>query len=255
MLTLKQVSFKYQNQWLLKETSLTTTAHTLTVIIGPNGAGKTTLLRLLARIWLPTTGQIFFKDNNVQHYRRRELAQHIAFVPQQTTIHYTFAVKDLVMMGRYAHLGRFQAIRPYDYHCINNAMQQTDVLHLANRSVTTLSSGERQRVLIAQSLASEAEVILLDEPVANLDIAHTLDILQLCQQLVRLGKTMILVLHDLNLALRYAEQIIVIDKGQIVDIGAPTEVITDSLLAEVFQVKSERLMSTSGAFLVLTRSI
>lgn len=252
MLTLDQVSFNYQDQWLLKKTSLTITPNTLTVIVGPNGAGKTTLLRLLANIKSPTTGQIFFKNDNLQQYSRRALARHITFVPQRATIHPAFTVKTVVMMGRYAHLKRFQREKSQDYLCVHRAMQQADVLHLANRSITTLSDGEQRRVFIAQSLASEAEIILLDEPVANLDIAHTLDILQLCQQLVNAGKTIVLVLHDLNLALRYAEQIIVINDGQIVGIGAPTEVLTDSLLAEVFQIKSERLTSASGVFLAFT---
>lgn len=253
MLTLNQVSFKYQDNELLKKTSLTIIPNTLTVIIGPNGAGKTTLLRLLARIWSPTTGQVFFKGKNLQYYCRRELAQHIAFVAQQTVIRHAFTVRTLVMMGRYAHLKRFQRERPDDYRCVNNAMQQADVLHLADRSMLTLSSGEQQRVFIARSLASEAEVILLDEPVANLDIAHVLDTLQLCQQLVIAGKTMVLVLHDLNLALRYAEHLIVIDKGQIISTGIPSEVLTESLLTEVFRVKSERLMNPSGSFLILTK--
>ena len=248
MLTLTQVSFKYQDTWLLKQTSFSLMPHTLTVIVGPNGAGKTTLLRLLAGIWTPTNGHVFFKGKNLQQYRRRELAQQIAFVPQQTAINYAFTVRELVMMGRYAHLNHWQPEKSRDNQCVEKAMQQADILHLANRSVVTLSGGEQQRVVIARSLASEADMILLDEPVSNLDIAHTLDMLQLCQQLVTTGKTLVLVLHDLNLALRYAEQMIVMDKGRIVGIGIPEEVLTDSLLAEVFQVKAERIVSASGTF-------
>lgn len=230
----------------MQNASLTLSPKQLTTLIGPNGSGKTTLLRLLAGLWQPTVGKVTLNGRELPQFRRYELAQQIALVPQNTHVNFAFRVKDIIMMGRHPHRGRFQHKTEYDLHCVEQAMTKTDVVHLANRSVTELSGGERQRVMIARSLASQAQILLLDEPTASLDIAHALEILNLLTELVSEGKTVAFSIHDLNLAKHCANQIVLVHQGQIVDLGSPDEVLTDEVINKTFGVQVERIATAAG---------
>jgi iron complex transport system ATP-binding protein len=191
---------------------VTLRAGEVTAFIGPNGAGKTTLLRLLA----PDAGAVTLDGHHVRVLGRRALAQRLAFVPQDTYLPFVFTVREMVEMGCHPHLRRFERLRQRDHDIVDAAMRDADVLHLAQRAVTTLSGGERQRVSIVRSLATQADVLLLDEPTANLDIAHALDVLDLCQHLAAAGKTIGLAIHDINAAVRYAAHIVLMRHGRIV---------------------------------------
>jgi len=175
--------------WLVRGASVTLRAGEVTAFIGPNGAGKTTLLRLLAGLLSPSEGAVTLDGHHVQALGRRALAQRLAFMPQDTHMPFVFTVREIVEMGRHPHLRRFEPLLQRDHDIVDAAMHDADVLHLAQRTVTTLSGGERQRVIIARSLATQADVLLLDEPTANLDIAHALAVLDLCQHLAAAGKT------------------------------------------------------------------
>ncbi|MGH9914132.1 MAG: ABC transporter ATP-binding protein, partial [Pyrinomonadaceae bacterium] len=180
-LSLVEVGLEIDNRWLVHDVSLDLQPNRLIAFVGPNGAGKTTLLRILAGLITPSKGRALLDDIDLDTFRRRDLARHIAFMPQDTHIDFAFTVSELVAMGRHAHLGRFERLTTGDHRAITEAMKRADVIALSNRFVTELSAGERQRVLIARSLATEADIILLDEPVANLDISHALDVLELCR--------------------------------------------------------------------------
>ncbi len=240
-LALHQVGIEIDGRWLVQSASLTLSAGQLTALIGPNGAGKTTLLRLLAGLWQPSEGFVTLNGRQLPQFHRRELAQNLTFVPQNTDVGFAFTVKDIVMMGRNPHLGRFRHETEYDYYCVEQAMIKTDVVHLAHRLVTELSGGERQRVIIARSLATQAKIMLLDEPTASLDVAHALEVLDLLSQLAQEGQTIAFSMHDINYAMRYAEQVVLIHQGRIFDFGLADKVLTDDAMSEVFGVRVERV--------------
>jgi iron complex transport system ATP-binding protein len=157
-------------------------------------------------------------------------------------------------MGRHPHLGRFEREGERDYLAVAEAMARADVTGLADRVVTELSGGERQRVIIARSLATEAEIIILDEPTANLDVAHALDIMTLCRQLADDGKIIVLATHDLSLASRFSTEVVLVSAGRIVATGAPEEVLSEARIWEVFGVCSERMTAPSGQSVFLFHS-
>ncbi len=230
----------------MRGASLTLQRGCLTVLVGPNGSGKTTLLRLLAGLWTPSEGEVVLGERKISSIPHRELARHVAFVPQDTNLDFAFTVRDVVMMGRHPHLGRFEREREYDRRCTDEAMARADVIHLKDRLVTEISGCERQRIIIARSLATEADTILLDEPTANLDIAHALDVLNLCRRLADEGKTIALAIHDLNAAMRYATQVVLLHSGGVVASGTPANVITDSAVRTIFNVYIERAVTANG---------
>ncbi|MFP5262278.1 MAG: ABC transporter ATP-binding protein [Blastocatellia bacterium] len=247
------VGLEIDGRWLVKDASLSLPAGRLTALVGLNGSGKTTLLRLLAGLWPPSEGKVVLGGREISSIPRRELARHVSYVPQDTHLGFAFTVRDVVMMGRHPHLGRFERERERDRRSVESAMCRADVLALADRSVTEISGGERQRVIIARSLATEAAAILLDEPTANLDIAHVLDVLNLCRQLAGEGKVIALATHDLNAAARYADQIVLLQAGRVVACGPPDDVITDSAIRKIFGVQVERLTGMKGESAYLFR--
>ncbi|MFN2455914.1 MAG: ABC transporter ATP-binding protein [Pyrinomonadaceae bacterium] len=245
-LELHNAGVRIENRWLVRGASLMLRPRTLTVLVGPNGSGKTTLLRLLAGLWQMTEGTATLDGAELSHIRRRDLARRIAFTPQDTHLAFAFTVRDVVLMGRHAYIGRFEREGVRDREAVEAALARADVAHLADRLVTELSGGERQRVIIARSLATQADAILLDEPTANLDIGHALDVLQLCRELAQEGKTVALALHDLNLAARYAAEVVLLSHGRIVAAGTPTEVLSEAALQQVFGVSAVQIAATTG---------
>ena len=246
VLELQQAAVTIAGHSLIQATSLTLYPTTMTALIGPNGAGKTSLLRLFAGLWPATTGQVLLNGKNINHFQRIELARYITFVPQETAIHFALTVREVVTLGRHPHRQPFSRLQYADHECVTQALTAMDLTHLAERPVTQLSAGERQRVALARSLATESDIILLDEPVANLDIAHTLEILHYCQKLAHTGKTIVFSIHDINLALRYAEQILLIHQGHLLAQGSPATVLTQALIREVFGVHTEAAITPTG---------
>lgn len=206
-----------------------------TGIIGPNGSGKSTLLKSLSRVLKPSRGTVLLDKKDLYKMETQEVAKKMAVVPQETAINFPFTVKDIVIMGRSPHLGRFQNEGEKDYAVARQAMTLTGTLHLEDRAITAISGGERQRVIIAKALTQEPEIILLDEPTSHLDINHQIEILGLLQQLNReKGLTIISVFHDLNLAAQYCDSLILMKKGAIFSVGEPSKTLTVDSIKEVY---------------------
>jgi iron complex transport system ATP-binding protein len=246
ILELQDAGVEVDGRWLVRHASLQLLPGRLTVLVGPNGSGKTTLLRLLSGLWRPVEGRALLDGQDLHSIKRKELARRISFTPQDTHLGFAFTVRDLVSMGRHPHLGRFEREGAADRRAVEEALVRADVAHLAARFVTELSGGERQRVLLARSLATQSNAILLDEPTANLDIAHALDVLNLCRKLADEGKTIALAIHDLNSAARYATEVALISAGRISAVGAPEEVLSDAGMRDVFGVRAERAQAPNG---------
>jgi iron complex transport system ATP-binding protein len=202
-------------------------------LLGPNGSGKTTLLRLLAGLRRPDAGTIRYDGTSLGDLSRRALARRLAVVEQDTSTHDQVTVRQVVELGRTPFRGRFDALTADDRQIVDAALQRTDIVGHQHRNWHTLSGGEKQRAQLARALAQEPREILLDEPTNHLDIRHQLELLQL---LSSLGVTCVIALHDLNLAARYCDHIVMLDHGRVVTAGSPEAVLTAELIASVYGV-------------------
>jgi len=245
-LELNNAGINIDGRWLLRQASLELRGGGLLALVGPNGSGKSTLLRLLGGLWKADEGSVTLDGRDLKSLPRRAIARAIAYTPQDTRLDLAFNVREVVMMGRHPHLGRFEVERESDRAAVNEAMRRADVIQLADRFVTELSGGERQRVLLARSLATEAPILLLDEPTASLDIAHALDVLSLCRELAEGGKAIALAIHDLNLAARFADRVALLDKGRLTACGGADEVLRVESLNRVFGVSADRMLTVDG---------
>ncbi len=241
-------------QWLVRGVSLSVEPGQVTALVGPNGSGKSTLLRLLAGIWRPSEGTALLNGEAIAGMNRRAAARSITLVPQNPHIDIPFTVREVVSMGRYPHLGRFDAPGSHDFDATQAALVRADVAHLANRRVNELSGGEFQRVVIARSLATESDVILLDEPTAGLDLNHSLETLEMLHQLAEAGAAIAIALHDLNAASRWADVTALLQDGQLVACGRTSEVLTDERVSPVFGVEIERLRAATGTPVLVFRN-
>ena len=211
----------------------------VTAVVGPNGCGKSTLLRALARLLRPRSGEVLLDGRRLDRIPTREVARVIGMLPQSPVAPAGLTVADLVMRGRHPHQSWFRQWSPGDEQVVAEALEWTDMRELADRPVDELSGGQRQRAWISMALAQGTEFLLLDEPTTFLDLAHQLDVLDLVARLHRQrDRTIVMVLHDLNLAARYADHVVAMRDGRIVAQGPPAEVFTVDLLAEVFSLRA-----------------
>jgi iron complex transport system ATP-binding protein len=210
-------------------------------LLGPNGSGKTTLLRAIGA-HIPFDGTIQLDGRRVEAWTARERARRLAYVRQAASLTFDFTVEELVLLGRAPHRGWLQAYRSDDRSLVREALSMVDLEGFAERSVLSLSGGEMQRVFLAQALVQEADLLLLDEPTSHLDVHYQFAFMDQVQALVDGGRTVLAVFHDLELAARYAERLLVLQGGQLVSRGRPASVLTPDCIAEVFgmQAKTER---------------
>ncbi len=206
-------------------------------IIGPNGAGKSTLLRLLARIINSTAGRILLDGEDISGYGAKELYRKISFLPQTSHFDFPLSAMEVVLTGRYPYLGTFESESEEDIERAENCLLLVNMEGFSHRKVTTLSGGERQRVSIARVLAQETDFILLDEPSSHLDIHHKFALMELLRSLAQQGRGVIAVLHDLDLASRFCDRILVLQGGRVHGLGEPPQVLSEELLSSVFKVK------------------
>ena len=212
----------------------------ISVIVGANACGKSTLLKTLSRLIPPISGGVVLDGKKISEIPTKELARTLGLLPQQPIAPEGIAVADLVGRGRHPHQKLFRSWTTADDHAVVEALEATGVTELADRSVDELSGGQRQRVWIAMALAQETDILLLDEPTTFLDVAHQIEVLDLLTDLNRRrGTTIVMVLHDLNLAVRYADTLVAVKDGRVHAIGAPDEVVTSILIEEVFGLANQ----------------
>lgn len=227
----------------------------ITAIIGANACGKSTLLKTLARLLAPSAGSVVLDGRDVHAMPTKELARTLGLLPQSPLAPEGIAVADLVGRGRHPHQRLFAGWSAADEAAVAEALEATGTAGLADRSVDELSGGQRQRVWVAMALAQQTDVLLLDEPTTFLDVTHQIEILDLLTDLNRArGTTIVMVLHDINLAARYADHVVAVEAGRVVAAGSPSEVITEELVSSVFGLDSLIVTDpVSGAPMVLPR--
>ncbi|MFC7405400.1 ABC transporter ATP-binding protein [Georgenia alba] len=231
----ERISLAYDGDLVVKDLDLQVPDGRVTAVVGPNGCGKSTLLRALSRLMRPRSGVVLLDGEAVHSRAAKEVAQVIGILPQQATAPEGITVADLVGRGRYPHQGWFRRWTSTDDAVVRAALEATETLDLAQRRVEELSGGQRQRVWIAMALAQDPDVLLLDEPTTYLDVAHQIDVLELLHEQNRSrGTTVVMVLHDLNLASRYADHLVVMADGQVLATGDPSEAITEDLVQRAF---------------------
>ncbi|MDX2426530.1 MAG: ABC transporter ATP-binding protein [Cycloclasticus sp.] len=204
-------------------------------LIGPNGAGKSTLMRVLAGLQTLESGEICLNDRLLEQFSRLELAKKITYLPQLGECHWPLTVERVVMLGRHPHSDSHRADLD-SIKAVQQAIEEVDIQHLVGRSVNELSGGERARVMLARALATQSDVLLADEPIVSLDPRHQIDVMALLQSLAHKGKTVIVVLHELHLAMRYCDSLVLLDNGEKISEGDPASVLTPKNLHDVYGV-------------------
>jgi iron complex transport system ATP-binding protein len=238
VITAHNIEFGYGGTPVINGLSLEVMKGEFVGLVGPNGSGKSTLLKLMQGILKPAVGRIELCGIQLSSMTTKDIAQLVTLVPQDTTIDFAFSSREIVAMGRTPYSGRFSPASTADIELINNALQVTKTEELSERLINELSGGERQRVHIARALAQETEIILLDEPTSNLDLSHQLETLQLINSLVQENRSAIAAIHDLSLAARFCNRIVMMVKGEIVADGSPEEVLTEHNLSMYFNIQA-----------------
>ena len=234
-LKLQNVTLGYMQNVVVKGMTLEMNPGEMLGLVGPNGCGKSTIIRALSRVISPYSGSILLNGQDISRIPRRDLARLIGVVPQMPLLPSTFTTFEIVLMGRNPHLGLLQYEGPKDIDIAWQAMGKTSMQHLAQRRISELSGGEIQSVVIARVLAQQTQAILLDEPTANLDIGRQVEILDLIKGLCRRDKlTVVVALHDLNLAAQYCDRLVLIDNGRVHSEGKPGEVINADNIRKVY---------------------
>jgi len=238
-LCIQGIRFGYDSTEILEDVTFEVAEGEVLGIIGPNGAGKTTLLRCINRTLAPWTGVVLVDGQDVARWDRREIAQRMGLVPQDPTITFPFTVLEVVLMGRHPHRSPLGGESRRDLEIVREALRLTDTLQFADRPITGLSGGERRRVVIARALAQEPRILLLDEPTLHLDISHRLEVLDLVRRLTEVRRWIaVLTSHDLNLAARYCDRLLMLQQGRVYAIGTPEEVLTPANIRRVYRVEA-----------------
>ncbi len=231
------LSYSVNGKTIVADASFEIKPNELLGIVGPNGAGKSTLLRLLTRIIHPSGGNILLDGKDVSRYQAKELYRKISFLPQTSYFDFPLSVLEVVLTGRYPYLGIFESESKEDIKRAEDCLSLVDMGGFSQRKVTTLSGGEQQRVSVARVLVQETDFIFLDEPSSHLDIHHKFALMELLKSLARKGRGIAAVLHDLDLASRFCDRVLVLEDGRVFALGEPSRVFSEKLLSSVFKVR------------------
>jgi iron complex transport system ATP-binding protein len=235
ILKLTKVRFKYEGDWVLKDIDLTIFEGEILGVLGPNGSGKSTLLRVMDGELNPQGGDVYLKGRPIASMRRTDVAKQVAMVAQENFFRFAFSVLEVVLMGRFPHLGKLQFEGDRDREIALNALEATRTLHLSHRSIHEISGGEKQRVLLARTLAQEPKVVLLDEPTSFLDLKHKRDVFRLISSLSKERKLgVVLVSHDIDLIAQYCHRIVMIKNGIMTFEGTPEKVLTPESIESIY---------------------
>ncbi|MCF7912268.1 MAG: ABC transporter ATP-binding protein [Candidatus Cloacimonetes bacterium] len=236
MINIYNLSAGYHDRQVLHNIDLQFKPGSFTALLGPNGAGKTTLLKCLSGYLAASAGRIVINGKELREYRSRQLAHQIALIPQNFQLQFEYQVRELVLMGRFPYLGYLGSYTKEDKEIVRSTLHELDLLELADKNFSELSGGEQQRVAIARALVQCTPILLLDEAFASLDVNHAISIMQLLSEIhFTQDKTIILVSHNINLAVEYCTQAILMKDGQIIRQGQPKDVITEASLVEVYE--------------------
>lgn len=242
ILQARNIFVSYDKKEVIKDVSIDVKKGEIVTIIGPNGSGKSTILKALSRTLKPQKGQILIEGNSIKSMNTKFIAKKLAILPQVRHVPSDVTVEALVGYGRYPHLGFGHRLRQNDFEIVDWAIQKTGLAELRHRYVETLSGGERQRAWIAMALAQKPDILLLDEPTTFLDISYQLETLELIKELnEKLGLTIVMVLHDLNQAVRYSHKIYALNKGMVHSYGDSCSLLSNEFLHEVFRIEGDIL--------------
>lgn len=256
-LTTTHLNISYEKNIIVENFNIAIPQGKITALVGANGSGKSTILKTLARIMSPSAGSVLLDGKSIHKQSTKEVAKQLAILPQNPTAPDGLTVSELVSYGRFPYQKGFGSLTREDRSVIEWAIESTGMSEFTNRPIDQLSGGQRQRGWIAMALAQQTDILFLDEPTTFLDMAHQLEVLELLQKLnTSSGRTIIMVVHDLNHASRYAHHMIAIKKGQVVGEGSPQEVMTKEILREVFNIEADIIMDPrSGLPLCLPYSL
>ncbi|RQG96991.1 heme ABC transporter ATP-binding protein [Natrarchaeobius chitinivorans] len=237
-IAVRDVSLSFGDLRVLEDVSLTVSPGEFVGLVGPNGAGKTTLLRSISGAFEPSSGTIEIGGTDVHDVSSRASSRFVAVVPQDTSLSFSFPVRDVVEMGRHPHRSRFSSPTVDDRDAVERALERTRTTDLADRPIDEVSGGQRQRVVLARAVAQATPVLLLDEPTASLDINHQIETLELVRELVDDGRTVVAAIHDLDLAARYCDRLVLLADGTVHSDGPPQSVLTRETIAETFEANA-----------------
>ncbi len=240
MIKLVSVSFAYNGKKTLDDTNLHIAKGEFVGVMGPNGAGKSTMLRLMSKVLTPSQGQVWVDGNPLEEISVQDLARKMAVLPAETFLAYDFTVEEVVRMGRAPHLGFFSDGGPRDADIVEEALTAVGIENLRGRNIHSLSSGERQRVFLAQALAQEPQIFLLDEPTVHLDIQHQLQTFRILKEWnQKRGMTIVVISHDLNIAGQFCSRLVMLHEGAVVVDGPPKEVLTEQHIRRVYEIHAQ----------------
>lgn len=253
ILQIEKLDFAIGDQRILKDINCCFAAGGIHGLIGPNGSGKSTLLRNICRIWEPQSGRVLIDGRDYRRFPRKTLSRTVTLVQQDTHLDFSIAVSDFVAMGRHPHLKRLQWLGQHDLDIIDGALRVTGTEIFRNRLINELSGGEAQLVSLARALATEAPIVLLDEPTSALDILHKLEIMELLTSLRDAGKTILISIHDLDLARRYCDTVTLLQQGCVHYHGMAEKGFAEQRIKEVFHVGVEEIATDHGVSLLFYR--
>lgn len=246
---IENLTVAYEKNIIIQDMNLSLPKGKINIIIGGNGCGKSTLLKTIARINKPVSGEVFINEKNINKVKEKEIAKEVAFLPQGPTCPSGLTVRQLVAFGRFPHQKMMGGLTSHDQEVINWAIKETGLWDFADRPVDCLSGGQRQRAWIAMTLAQETEIIMLDEPTTYLDLSYQLEVLEILERLNKEKQiTVIIVLHEINNAFRFADHIVGLKSGKVICEGKPIEVITKETLKTIYGIEADLKKSETGDY-------